>query len=120
MEGEKYKVGKLSLAANSCAKTNLDTEGTVKFITEAETDRVLGVHIIDPNAGEMVAQAVLAVEHGASSENIARTRHADVSRFTFFPVDLRYMAYGGLISQFTLSEAFMEAGMASYGKGIHF
>ncbi|KAI0717681.1 dihydrolipoyl dehydrogenase [Cerioporus squamosus] len=65
--GVKYKVGKFPFAANSRAKTNLDTEGTVKFLTEAETDRVLGVHIIGPNAGEMIARA---------AEDIARTCHA--------------------------------------------
>ena len=76
--GVKYKVGKFPFAANSRAKTNLDTEGTVKFITEAETDRVLGVHIIGPNAGEMISEGVLAVEYGASAEDIARTCHAHV------------------------------------------
>ncbi|KAI0755749.1 hypothetical protein C8Q74DRAFT_1391797 [Fomes fomentarius] len=62
-EGVKYKVGKFPFAANSRAKTNLDSEGTVKFLTEAETDRVLG-------------EAVLTVEYGASAEDIARTCHA--------------------------------------------
>ncbi|KAH9893935.1 dihydrolipoyl dehydrogenase [Cubamyces lactineus] len=96
--GVQYKVGKFPFAANSRAKTNLDTEGTVKFITEKETDRVLGVHIIGPNAGEMIAEAVLAVEYGASAEDIARTCHAHP----------------------TLSEAFKEAAMAAYDKPIHF
>ncbi|PIL25086.1 hypothetical protein GSI_12975 [Ganoderma sinense ZZ0214-1] len=96
--GVKYKVGKFPFAANSRAKTNLDTEGTVKFITEAETDRILGVHIIGPNAGEMIAEGVLAVEYGASAEDIARTCHAHP----------------------TLSEAFKEAAMTAYGKAIHF
>ena len=81
-EGVKYKVGKFPFAANSRAKTNLDTEGTVKFITEAETDRILGVHIIGPNAGEMIAEGVLAVEYGASAEDVARTTHAHVSLFS--------------------------------------
>lgn len=76
--GVQYKVGKFPFAANSRAKTNLDTEGTVKIITEKETDRVLGVHIIGPNAGEMIAEGVLAVEYGASAEDIARTCHAHV------------------------------------------
>lgn len=84
--GVKFKVGKFPFAANSRAKTNLDTEGTVKFITEAETDRVLGVHIIGPNAGEMIAEGVLAVEYGASAEDIARTCHAHV-RAPFSVVD---------------------------------
>ncbi|OSD03673.1 dihydrolipoyl dehydrogenase [Trametes coccinea BRFM310] len=96
--GVQYKIGKFPFAANSRAKTNLDTEGTVKFITEKETDRVLGVHIIGPNAGEMIAEAVLAVEYGASAEDIARTCHAHP----------------------TLSEAFKEGAMAAYDKPIHF
>ena len=81
--GVQYKVGKFPFLANSRAKTNLDTEGTVKFITEAETDRVLGVHIIGPNAGEMIAEGVLAVEYGASAEDIARTCHAHVCPLSF-------------------------------------
>ena len=76
--GVQYKVGKFPFAANSRAKTNLDAEGTVKIITEKETDRVLGVHIIGPNAGEMISEGVLAVEYGASAEDIARTCHAHV------------------------------------------
>jgi dihydrolipoamide dehydrogenase len=96
-EGVKYKVGKFSFAANSRAKTNLDTEGFVKILTEAETDRILGAHIIGPNAGEMVAEAVLALEYGASSEDVARTCHAHP----------------------TLSEAFKEAAMAASSKPIH-
>ena len=77
-EGVKYKVGKFMFTANSRAKTNLDTEGFVKFLTEAETDRILGVHIIGPNAGEMIAEGVLAIEYGASAEDVARTTHAHV------------------------------------------
>ncbi|KAF9044165.1 dihydrolipoyl dehydrogenase [Panaeolus papilionaceus] len=96
-EGVKYKVGKFSFAANSRAKTNLDTEGFVKFLTEAETDKILGVHIIGPNAGEMIAEGVLALEYGASAEDVARTTHAHP----------------------TLSEAFKEAAMAAYSKPIH-
>lgn len=59
----------------------MDTEGFVKFLAEKETDKILGVHIIGPNAGEMIAEAVLAIEYGASSEDIARTTHAHVSPF---------------------------------------
>ena len=77
-EGVKYKVGKFMFSANSRAKTNLDTEGFVKFLTEAETDRILGVHIMGPNAGEMIAEGVLAMEYGASAEDVARTTHAHV------------------------------------------
>jgi dihydrolipoamide dehydrogenase len=80
-EGVQYSVGKFPFSANSRAKTNLDTEGFVKFIAEKETDRVLGVHIIGPNAGEMIGEAVLAIEYGASSEDVARTTHAHVRRY---------------------------------------
>lgn len=66
--GVKYKVGSFPFSANSRAKTNLDTEGLVKFISDAETDRILGIHIVGPNAGEMIAEGVLALEYGASSE----------------------------------------------------
>ncbi|KZT51271.1 dihydrolipoyl dehydrogenase [Calocera cornea HHB12733] len=96
--GVEYKIGKFPFAANSRAKTNLDTEGFVKFIVEKETDRVLGVHIIGPNAGEMIASATLAIEYSASAEDIARTCHAHP----------------------TLSEAFKEAALASYDKPINF
>ncbi|CCJ28478.1 unnamed protein product [Pneumocystis jirovecii] len=94
-----YVVGTFPFAANSRAKTNLETEGLVKFVTDKETDRILGIHIIGPNAGEMIAEGVLAVEYGASAEDIARTTHAHP----------------------TLSEAFKEAALAAWsGKAIHF
>ena len=80
-EGVSYKVGKFSFAANSRAKTNLDTEGFVKILTEKETDRILGAHVIGPNAGEMIAEGVLAIEYGASAEDVARTTHAHVCFF---------------------------------------
>ena len=113
-EGVEYKIGKFPFVANSRAKTNQDTEGFVKILAEKESDRILGVHIIGelagihywftltlarigPNAGEMISEAVLAVEYGASSEDIARTTHAHP----------------------TLSEAFKEAAMAVQSKPIH-
>ena len=74
--GRPYRVGTFPFMANSRARTNEDTEGSVKLISDAETDRILGVHIIGPNAGEMIAEAVLAMEYGASSEDVARTCHA--------------------------------------------
>ena len=107
-EGVRYKVGRFPFIANSRAKTNLDTEGQVKFLVEEETDRILGVHIIGkhsrdspfgaagssanrfccvgyaflgPNAGEMIGEGVLALEYGASAEDIARTTHAHVRSF---------------------------------------
>ena len=73
--GKPYNIGSFPFSANSRAKTNLDTEGMVKFITDQQTDRILGIHIIGPNAGEMIAEGVLAIEYGASSEDIGRTSH---------------------------------------------
>lgn len=66
--GIKYKTGNFPFSANSRAKTNLDTDGMVKFLADAQTDRILGIHIIGPNAGEMIAEGTLALEYGASSE----------------------------------------------------
>lgn len=119
--GVQYKIGKYPFAANSRAKTNLDTEGYVKFIVEKETDRVLGVHIIGPNAGEMIASACLAVEYQASAEDVARTCHAHVSLVSFPNVTLcgRTLLMR-LFLQPTLSEAFKEAAMAAYDKPINF
>lgn len=96
--GIKYKVGKFPFIANSRAKTNLDTEGFVKVLIDAETERLLGAHIIGPNAGEMIAEAGLALEYGASAEDIARVCHAHP----------------------TLSEAFKEANLAAFSKPINF
>lgn len=96
--GVAYKVGKFPFIANLRAKTNLDTDGFVKFLSDKETDRVLGVHIIGPNAGEMIAEGGLALEYGASTEDISRTCHAHP----------------------TLSEAFKEAALAAHGKPINF
>lgn len=95
--GVKYNVGKFSFAANSRAKTNLDTDGFVKVLSEKETDRVLGVHIVGPAAGELIAEAGLAIEYGASAEDIARTCHAHP----------------------TLSEAVKEAALAAFDKPIN-
>ena len=94
----KYKSGSFPFSANSRAKTNLETEGMVKFLADAETDRILGIHIVGPNAGEMIAEGVLAIEYGASSEDVGRTSHAHP----------------------TLAEAFKEAAMATYSKAIHY
>lgn len=96
--GIQYKVGKYPFIANSRAKTNLDTEGFVKIIIDAETERILGAHIIGPNAGEMIAEAGLALEYGASAEDISRVCHAHP----------------------TLSEAFKEANLAAFSKPINF
>ncbi|KAK5674384.1 dihydrolipoamide dehydrogenase precursor [Elasticomyces elasticus] len=96
--GVKYKVGTFPFSANSRAKTNQDSDGMVKFLADAETDRILGVHIVGPNAGEMIAEGTLALEYGASTEDVGRTSHAHP----------------------TLAEAFKEAAMATYGKAIHY
>ncbi len=95
--GAAYKVGKFPFTANSRARTNADTDGFVKILADAKTDRVLGVHIIGPDAGTMIAEAALAMEYGASSEDIARTTHAHP----------------------TLNEAMKEAALAVDGRAIH-
>ena len=96
--GIPFNKGVFPMSANSRARTNQDSEGMVKILSCAETDRMLGVHVINTNAGEMIAEGVLALEYGASSEDIGRTCHAHP----------------------TLSEAFKEACMAAYDKPIHF
>ena len=96
-EKGEIKVGKFPMMANSRAKTNRDTDGFVKVIADAETDRVLGVHIIASIAGSMIAEAALAMEFGATSEDIAYTCHAHP----------------------THAEALKEAAMAVTGKPIH-
>lgn len=71
-----YKVGKFPFIANSRAKTNLETDGFVKVLADRNTDKILGVHMIGPTVGEIINEAVLAMEYGASSEDVARTCHA--------------------------------------------
>jgi dihydrolipoamide dehydrogenase len=98
-QGVEYKVGKFPFAANSRAKTNDDTDGMVKILGDKTTDRILGAHIIGPGAGEMINEAALAMEYGASCEDIARVCHAHP----------------------TCSEALREASLAAYsGKAINF
>ena len=75
-EGISYKTGKFPFLANSRAKVNNETDGFVKILADSKTDRVLGVHIIGPHCGDMIAEMALAMEFGASSEDIARTCHA--------------------------------------------
>ena len=75
-ENKSYKVGKFPFLANSRAKVNNETEGFVKILADSITDKVLGVHIIGPHCGDMIAEMALAMEFGASSEDIARTCHA--------------------------------------------
>jgi len=71
-----YKVGKFPFIANSRAKVNNETDGFVKILAESKTDKVLGVHIIGPHSGDMIAEMTIAMEFGASAEDIARTCHA--------------------------------------------
>jgi dihydrolipoamide dehydrogenase len=95
--GVSYKVGKFPFSANPRARANADTEGFVKILAEEQSDRVLGVHIIGPDAGTLIAEAALAMEYGASAEDIARTCHAHP----------------------TLNEAVKEAALAVEGHPIH-
>ncbi len=74
--GAAYNVGKFPFSANARARANLATDGFVKILADAKTDRVLGVHILGPDAETMIAEAAIAMEFGASSEDIARTCHA--------------------------------------------
>jgi dihydrolipoamide dehydrogenase len=74
--GVAYAVGKFPFTANGRAKANLQTEGFVKILADAATDRVLGVHIVGADAGNMIAEAAVAMEFGAAAEDIARTCHA--------------------------------------------
>ena len=75
-EGRAYKVGKFPFSANSRARTNHQTDGLVKIIADAETDEILGAHMVGVGVGEMIAEICVAMEFGASSEDIARTSHA--------------------------------------------
>ena len=72
----KYKIGKFSFMANSRAKAIDDAEGFVKILADEKTDKVLGAHLIGPHAGELIAEIGVAMEFGASAEDIARTCHA--------------------------------------------
>ncbi|HEX6629572.1 MAG TPA: dihydrolipoyl dehydrogenase [Gemmatimonadaceae bacterium] len=95
--GRAYKVGKFPFTANGRARTMGDTAGLVKFIADAETDELLGCHMIGPNVSEMIAEVVLAFEYRGSSEDIGITVHAHP----------------------TLSEAVKEAALAVAGRAIH-
>jgi len=97
-ENINYKIGKFPFLANSRAKVNNDSDGFVKILADSKTDKVLGVHMIGPHVGEMIAEMALAMEFGASSEDIARTCHAHP----------------------THTEAIKEAAMAVDKRPIHF
>ena len=72
----KYKIGKFSFMANSRAKAIDEAEGFVKILADEKTDKVLGAHLIGPHAGELIGEIGVAMEFGASAEDIARTCHA--------------------------------------------
>jgi len=95
--GIAYKSGKFPFMANSRARATGNTEGFVKILADSRTDKVLGVHIIGSEAGTLIAEAVMAIEFGASAEDIARTCHAHP----------------------TLEEAVKEAALAVDGRAIH-
>ena len=95
--GVPYKVGKFSYIANGRAKSILKTDGFVKVLAHADTDRVLGVHIVGPGAGEAIAEAAVLMEFSGSAEDLARTCHAHP----------------------TLSEAVKEAALAVDKRAIH-
>ena len=95
--GVAYGVGKFPFTANGRAKVNRTTDGFVKILADASTDRVLGVHIMGPDAGNLIMECALAMEFGASSEDIARTCHPHP----------------------TLTEAVKEAALAVEKRAIH-
>jgi dihydrolipoamide dehydrogenase len=96
-QGVSYKVGKFPFSANSRGRATGDTNGLVKILADANTDRVLGVHILGPLAGDLISEAVIAMEFGASAEDIARSCHAHPS----------------------MGEAMGEAALAVAGRAIH-
>ncbi|MEM7213877.1 MAG: dihydrolipoyl dehydrogenase, partial [Pseudomonadota bacterium] len=75
-EGRAYKVGKFGFMANGRAKANFVTDGFVKLLADKETDRILGAHIIGPAAGDLIHEICVAMEFGASAEDLALTCHA--------------------------------------------
>ncbi|MGH6960692.1 MAG: FAD-dependent oxidoreductase, partial [Dongiaceae bacterium] len=95
--GVAYKVGKFPFMANSRARCNAETDGFVKILADAKTDRVLGAHIIGPEAGTLIHECVMAMEFGASAEDIARAFHGHP----------------------TLNEAVKEAALGVAGRAIH-
>ena len=95
--GERYKTGIFPISASGRALASGDSEGMIKMLSHADTDRILGIHILAPNASELVAEAVLAMEFDGSAEDIARTIHAHP----------------------TLAEAMHEAALASDNRALH-
>ena len=95
--GQAYKVGKFPFTANGRARAMGDMDGFVKILADAKTDAVLGAHIMGPDAGTLIAEIAMAIEFGASAEDVARTCHAHP----------------------TLSEAVKEAALAVDGRALH-
>lgn len=95
--GVDYRIGKFPFMANGRAKVNNTTDGFVKILADTKTDRILGVHIVGPEAGNMIAEAAVAMEFGGSAEDLARTCHAHP----------------------TLTEAVKEAALAVEDRAIH-
>jgi dihydrolipoamide dehydrogenase len=96
--GVEYKKGTFPFLANSRARANHDSDGFIKVLTDARTDRLLGCHFLGPNAGELIMEAALAMEYKAASEDVARTSHAHPG----------------------FCEAFKEACLSAHSKAIHF
>lgn len=96
-EGVAYNVGKFPFMANGRALANADADGYVKILADKKTDKVYGVHIIGPDAGTLIAECTMAIEFGASSEDIARTCHAHP----------------------TINEVIKEAALGAFAKPIH-
>jgi dihydrolipoamide dehydrogenase len=92
-----FRKGIFPFRANGRAHTLGHTEGSIKVLADAETDRILGVHILSPRAGDLIAEAAIAIAFGASSEDLALSCHAHP----------------------TLSEALREAALAVAGRAIH-
>ncbi len=95
--GVDYRVGKFPFSANSRARVNMDTEGFVKILADAKTDRVVGAHVIGPDAGNLIHEIVVGMEFGASAEDIGRTCHGHP----------------------TLNEAVKEAALAVANRALH-
>ena len=96
-EGVEYRVGKFPFMANGRARAMNATDGMVKILADKETDRILGAHILGPEAGNLLHEVVVAMEFGGSAEDLARSFHAHP----------------------TLNEAVKEAALAVHGRPLH-
>jgi dihydrolipoamide dehydrogenase len=96
-DGIEYRVGKFPFTANPRARCNADTDGFVKILADVTTDRILGGHIIGPEAGDLIQEIVVAMEFGGSAEDLARSSHGHPG----------------------LAEALKEAALSVAGRAIH-